>query len=365
MPRYTLTLSPNYVKSWTDKDAIREFLQNAIDQESQDLNNTKDIYIEGDTLIIANKTSLLTKSSLLLGGGTKVEGDNNIGQFGEGYKVGLLVLLRDGFKIEIKNYGASELWLPKIVNSKVYESEVLAVDTKEYEFEGYNPNSLEIHITKEDYNFKEILSDIWLEFETSLDEVDLIPTPSCDILLGAEYKHKIFVKGLYIGELPELKYGYNFAPNLIKIGRDRNLVNSFDVFWDLARKVWNNIDFNEERYCNILKALIEEEAKEIEYIEINYLPKEFKEFLIEEHKNDYVVSCEEDKKAIKETFGNVETKVVPKKIKEAVYNYQAKENQVIIKVKSAYDLLEEFKEKYEDMLSAEMLDELEIILDRI
>ena len=65
MPRYTLTLSPNYVKSWTESNAIREFIQNAIDQESIDSSNKKDIYVEEDSLIIANKTSKLSKSSLL------------------------------------------------------------------------------------------------------------------------------------------------------------------------------------------------------------------------------------------------------------------------------------------------------------
>lgn len=365
MPRYTLTLSPNYVKGWSISDAIREFIQNAIDQESMDEDNKKSIKVEQDTLIVANATSLLTKSSLLLGGGTKTEGDNNIGQFGEGYKVGLLVLLREGFKIEIKNFGASELWLPKIVKSKVYDSDVLAIDTKEYEFEGYNPNSLEIHITKSGFDFNNILSKIWLEFDTSLLDLDIIKTSKCDIILDELYKHKIYVKGLYIGELKELEYGYNFAPNLIKIGRDRNLINSFDIFWDLSRKIWNNIDFNDSRYCQILKTLIEKECKEIEYLEIQYLPKEFRDLLIEEHKDDYVVSNEEDKKAIKETFGDVITKVVPKKIKEVVYNYQATENRIIIKQKSGYELLEEFMEKYEDKLSDEMLDELEIILNKI
>jgi len=109
MARYTLTLSPDYVKNWTIKDAIREFIQNAIDQESLDISNMKNIEVIDDTLYIANATSILTKKSLLLGGGTKKEGDSNIGQFGEGYKVGLLVLLREGFNVEMCNYAAGEL----------------------------------------------------------------------------------------------------------------------------------------------------------------------------------------------------------------------------------------------------------------
>ena len=365
MPRYTLTLSPNYVKNWTDSDAIREFIQNAIDQEHCDPSNTKDIYIDGDSLVIANKTSKLSKSSLLLGGGTKSEGDNNIGQFGEGYKVALLVLLRDGFKITINNYGASELWIPKIVNSKVYESEVLAIDTQEFEFEGYNPNSLEIIITKEDYDFKETLSTIWLEFETSLDDLDCIHTNKCTILLDEQYENKIYVKGLYIGELKGLKYGYSFEPSMIKIGRDRNLVNSFDVYWALSKYIWNSVDYSDEKVCNIVKELIKEEAKEVEYLDVNYLPSSFKEIMVEDYKDKYVISCESDKEAIKETYGNVETTIVPDKIKTLVYNYQTRETGIRVEVKSAYTLLEEFIEKYENTLSYEMLEDLDKIMERI
>lgn len=365
MPRYTLTLSPNYVKSWTESNAIREFIQNAIDQESIDSNNKKDIYVEGDSLIIANKTSKLSKSSLLLGGGTKAEGDSNIGQFGEGYKIGLLVLLRDGFNIKINNYSASELWIPKIVKSKVYESEVLAIDTQEFEFEGYNPNSLEIIITKEGYDFKETLKDIWLEFETPLEELRCIHTPKCSILLDEEYKHKIYVKGLFIGELEHLEYGYSFDPSMVKIGRDRNLINAFDIYWALSRSVWNNIDFNNEEYCLVLKELISKEAKEIEYIETTYLPSNFKELLIEDYKDKYVIASESDKEAIKEVYGNVETTVVPEKIKQVVYNYQTQQTGVRVKVKSATELLEEFIERYEDSLNDDMLEDLNKILERI
>ena len=86
---------------------------------------------------------------------------------------------------------------------------------------------------------------------------------------------------------------------------------------------------------------------------------------MEEHKNEYVISCEDDRKAIQETYGDVDVKIVPRKIKEVIYNHQAREHQIIIKQKSGYELLQEFIERYEEVLSDEMSDELEIILNRI
>lgn len=365
MARYTLTLSPDYVKSWTVSDAIREFLQNAIDQESQDIENRKSISIEGNTLRIANAKSILTKKSLLLGGGTKKEGDNNIGQFGEGYKVGLLVLLREGFNVKINNYGVCELWTPKIVNSRIYDSEVLAIDTQEFDFGLDIINSLDIEITKDGFDFNECLKNIWLEFEGDLQEDNFIEADGNQILLEDKYRGCIYVKGLYIGKMKDITYGYNFKPNLIKIGRDRNLVNSFDVRWTIARSLWNKVEYSNENSLKALKDLIHNKAGDVEYIEITYFPNTVKDYLAEDYKDKFVISCESDKKAITDTYGNVDFVVVPTAIKLATYSYQERVNQVIVKAKSAEELLSEFIEKYNEELSQDMLDELDVILHRM
>lgn len=365
MARYTLTLSPDYVKSWTVSDAIREFLQNAIDQEGQDMENKKSIIIEGNTLRIANAKSILTKKSLLLGGGTKKEGDNNIGQFGEGYKVGLLVLLREGFNVQINNYGVSELWIPKIVNSRVYDSEVLAIDTQEFDFGSNILNSLDIEITKDNFDFNECLRNIWLEFDGDLHEDSFIEANGNQILLDDKYKGSVYVKGLYIGKMQDITYGYNFKPNLIKIGRDRNLVNSFDVRWTIARSLWNKVDYSKENNLKALKDLIHAKAGDVEYIEITYFPNTVKDYLAEDYKDKFVITCESDKKAITDTYGDVDFVVVPTAIKLATYSYQERYNQVIVKAKSAEELLSEFIEKYSEDLSQDMLDELDVILNRM
>lgn len=364
MARYTLTLSPDYVKNWTIKDAIREFIQNAIDQESLDEANKKNIEVIGGTLYIANATSILTKKSLLLGGGTKKEGDSNIGQFGEGYKVGLLVLLREGFNIEICNYGAGELWIPKIVKSRIYDSEVLAIDTQEYDFGDNIRHSLEIKISKDTFDFKQVLREVWLGFDTTFDKI--LPTPKCNILLDEQFKGNIYVKGLYIGNLEELTYGYDFEPSMIKIGRDRNLVNSFDIIWTLGRNIWNTVDYSQEWVKSIIKDLVLNKAKDLEYIEIDRWDNSIIEYLAQDYKDKYVITNERDKQAIIDTYGKVDMEVVPEVIKKATYSYQASMPSFTrVKAKSAEDLLDEFLEKYEEVLTSDMIDELNEIKHRL
>ena len=43
MKKFTLSISPDYVQDWSEKDGIREFIQNAIDQENAEPDNVAHI----------------------------------------------------------------------------------------------------------------------------------------------------------------------------------------------------------------------------------------------------------------------------------------------------------------------------------
>ena len=83
MAKYELSLVKSYVQEWTAEDAIREIIQNAIDESNRVEDNAMSVEYDPEekTLIISNKKSVLTHDTLLLGNTSKATDDNMIGKF--------------------------------------------------------------------------------------------------------------------------------------------------------------------------------------------------------------------------------------------------------------------------------------------
>lgn len=116
---YELSLTPNYVSDWTFNDALRELIQNGIDQETIRPDNKFSIdYDEGKEVIrLVNKNAKLKISTLLLGKSNKSNDEDTVGQFGEGYKIAALVLNRLGKTFTIYNNEKKEIWTSRFKNS--------------------------------------------------------------------------------------------------------------------------------------------------------------------------------------------------------------------------------------------------------
>ena len=229
MSKYELSMVSAYVQNWGYKDAIREIIQNAIDQSVDDDGYDISYHRSDNCLVISTKDGVLKRSSLLLGNTTKSNNEDTIGQFGEGYKLALLVLARDGKRTIIENPGAEEIWTPAIVKSRKWGDDILTVDVKK-------SNVLKKHKFSSggvSFIIQNISADEYIEIvERTLqlqDKVDKIETPMGDILLSEINKGKLYVGGLFIRDIGEYKYGYNILPKFLKLGRDRDLTNDYDV----------------------------------------------------------------------------------------------------------------------------------------
>ena len=257
--KYELTLNKNYVSKWTVQDAIREFIQNAKDQETVIEDNAMSINYneQEEKLFISNKNSILSVSSLLLGTTTKENDNKTIGQFGEGYKIALLVLNRLNKEVIIYNYGKREVWTSAIVYSKKYKDELLTIYIdKKHIWQKVPDNNLTIeinNITKEEF---EELKNRTLLFNDNIKEKN---TSYGRILFDEEFKGKIFVNSLYITMIPKLQYGYDIKPEYINIGRDRDLVSSYDI-QNITSNMWSENPGKE------LERIITEQVYDVEYL---------------------------------------------------------------------------------------------------
>ena len=221
MKEYELTISPNYVSNWGVREAIRELLQNAVDANICGYSKIIEYDNNIQTLKIKNEGAKLPASSLILGCSSKGNNDNLTGQFGEGFKLALVVLIRKGYGVNIIN--SDELWVPKFEFSDKFQSQVLTITVKDTKDIGYL--SFEIQgITQDVYN------DL-LDYFPCIDDNygETIKSDNGYILLDDRFAGKMYVEGLYIQSDSNFKYGYNFNANVVDLDRDRRAINYYEL----------------------------------------------------------------------------------------------------------------------------------------
>lgn len=238
MKKYELGLGRNYVADWNVWSGIREFIQNAIDQSKTIEDNKMSIDYDEDNQVlkICNKKSVLEHHTLLLGNSSKKDDGKTIGMFGEGYKLALLVLTREGKNVTIYNYGKREVWTARFSKLKKYdyvETLIVEVDTA-FPWTKIPNNDLTVQIEGITPDEFEIVRE-----NTLMLKGDYIyyPTKFGNILEGEQFSGEIYINGLKVCDKPEFKYGYDIKPAYLKIGRDRNLIDSYDI-QRVARRMW-------------------------------------------------------------------------------------------------------------------------------
>lgn len=222
-----LTITPNYVSDWSFSDAIRELIQNGVDQQTLNPENEFDIsYNESENVLqLSNSKSTLEINTLLLGCSTKTNNTDTVGQFGEGYKIAALVLNRIGKTFTVYNNNKNEIWISKFEYSETFGEEILM-------FKIYNHPTEEKGLIIEIENVEESefdsLYDVWLNMPGSIDHKKIV-TSYGEIFTEEDMCGKVFVNGLAVECNSNKYFGYNFKPKYIKLERDRKSCNSWDM----------------------------------------------------------------------------------------------------------------------------------------
>lgn len=232
MRRFELGMTLGYVKSWGVTEAVREFFQNALDEEKVNSENKMffEYSSEEQILRIGNKGSTLDTSSLLLGSTTKAGCNDLIGEHGEGYKVATVVLMRNGVTVNIYNNVSKEVWTSKVVRSKRYGVDIVVFDIEKKMF-------------KKDHDLVIELEGVTPEMYANIEKCNLhlsgygtnyMKSTEGRLLLDEKFSGRVFVEGLFIFQSPHIKWGYDFNANKVKLDRDRCIVDTIDLKFIMA-----------------------------------------------------------------------------------------------------------------------------------
>ena len=220
---YELPIARNYVHNWGIEEAIREIMQNAIDSETD--GNSLSVNYSAGKLDIENSGCTLDISQLVLGNSGKSD-DKYIGTYGEGFKLALVVLLRNGIDVVIKTNG--QRWQPEFRRSRKFKVDTLHVDVYE---EGCNEDSILFSLSGLDFDTFEAIRNKNLAMLEAMGHSigKTVSSDYGDILLDKKYKGMMFVNGLFIQTDSSFQYGYNFKSECIKLDRDRKAINYYKL----------------------------------------------------------------------------------------------------------------------------------------
>lgn len=258
-----LSISKNYVSSWGFWEAMREILQNAIDENTlgHELNiSIKDEMNSKKSIQIFNKNAYLPVESLVLGNSTKSDDDETIGKYGEGYKLALVVLLRLGYEVFIGV--GRDLWVPTFSKSTTLNCEVLKIKVLK-NVNKMAPNGTTFYIGGLSISDINILSTNCLQFGAINHKVPkkMIDTDYGKLLLDDNYKGKFYVEGLFIQDDNNFKYGYSFDSYQVDLDRDRRAIN----YYDLLQLTTNSLLSQTEDFTIVETAIVhkEKDVKEL------------------------------------------------------------------------------------------------------
>lgn len=226
MANVEITITPEYLSEWDLWCGVREFIQNAIDSETE-FNSTCDISFKDNTISLLNTGANLPHEALLFGHTTKAQRGDTIGKFGEGLKLGALVLTRLGLQVRIETQ--DEIWTPKITKSEHFNSQVLVFNIRKRRVVQPDP---QVHVF-----IKGINEEDWKLIKSRFIKLSppekFIQTTYGKILLDPCNKGKIFVKGIFVQEDPKFRFGFDLERN-VSIDRDRKLLNHWDMTWNIG-----------------------------------------------------------------------------------------------------------------------------------
>ena len=222
MATITLSISPNYCKDWTFVHAVREIVQNGRDGAKRGHKFSIDA-TEGGKIKFTNEGVVLQKSTLCLGGGDKGNDSGMAGKFGEGYKLAVLVLLRNGVDVRVRT--GAESWHFYLERDVTLDAIVIRVNvTRATSF--VDRLTFQLEAREQD---KATLLEAVKSVQVPENARAIQAGEGARILLDEALRGRVYSHGLLVGNFSRhgLLYGYDLAS--LELNRDRSVPDAWSL----------------------------------------------------------------------------------------------------------------------------------------
>jgi hypothetical protein len=214
-------------------------------------------------LRLHNEGADMDRKALLIGHTTKV-GMGLRGQFGEGLDLAFLAGVRAGLKIVVET--RTERWEPTIAYSEEFGANCLSVQTRARKVAGSGVTVL-VEISEE--RWEECRNKFIFLSDIPDDQIVRIPEKG-SILLQAERKGHVYVRGIFVDCLPKLSCGYDLEG--VKLDRDRRMIDVWDLQWRLGAMYQDAVSRRPEAIAPQLYKMLRDGAEDTQHLHYHSSP---------------------------------------------------------------------------------------------
>ncbi len=256
MARIELTVEQHYV-DWGLAEGVREFMQNGLDAQADGHPFTVTYDEKKESLHFLSEGASLTTRTLLLGSSSKRGRADQIGKFGEGYKLALLALVNAGHPVVLRT--GNERWVPSVAPSmKFGGARVLVISTLRRPTQQLNAVSIEVGgVSKEAW---QEIRQRFLVLEPPVSSASSREFGT--ILFDDAHAGRIFAGGIFVEKIEGYRYGYDLPPRLAPLDRDRRMVDRYQAEWAIAQ-LWGAVCEKEPTHLEAFMALLGQGAPDV------------------------------------------------------------------------------------------------------
>uniref|UniRef100_A0A6M3LND6 ATP-binding protein n=1 Tax=viral metagenome TaxID=1070528 RepID=A0A6M3LND6_9ZZZZ len=257
--RRVLTIESNYCKEWTIKDAIREIIQNGLDTGTEVMFGDSGIF-----QIVRDKGVGVKLSDFIIGRSSKRNNNMVIGQFGEGLKIGCLVLARENRQIYILSGGKKFVFSMQFDDT--WQDKLLTIDVEDVGSDETDIGTT-VYLECSEEEIEEARS-MFLKLNPQ-SVIDKDSDGTYEII--PDQPGIIWVGGLAVTKIDAL-YGYNFFDKAL-VNRDRAAINISSIKNAIGRAL--STTMNREVIATLLRTAKSkaDDGKSPSEFEVTFTPR--------------------------------------------------------------------------------------------